>query len=117
MLNGMRGEAPLGDETLVFDVDALIRAEDETGLDTQELLAKFAGGLSLRLVRTMVWAGLLRHKPNATADDASALITAVGIEATAQALGTALEAAFPSAEGKAKPTLTRKAKGGAGNRC
>lgn len=98
----MKGEAQLGDYRLALDFNALCLLEDEVG-PIGAAMEKIGQG-SFKTVRALVWAGLQRHHAGSTLGDAGDIVGALGFDAAVEAVGAAMESAFPakSAEGKAK---------------
>jgi hypothetical protein len=115
--NPLRGEASFEAEgqsyTLAYDINALVLAEEASGLDMDQLLDRLDRGLNLRVLRAVVWAGLQRdHECHLLR--AGEIIGAAGIPVVAVAMRKGLMAAFPAAE-KAPPENPRKAAGGTGS--
>jgi hypothetical protein len=118
--NRFRGEAALiaGTETLmlVVDINALILAEEETGLALKPLLDELDGSLRLKMIRALLWSALQANHP-CNLLRAGEIIGEAGIAETREALAKAVAGAFPprnAAEGGAKPD-PQKAAGGTGN--
>src|SRR3546814_1678827 len=82
MANAVKGEASLkaGDKeyTLVMSVNALCEAEDVLGMATDEILARYSSGLSVKLLRGLIWAALQTNHP-CTVDEAGEIIEAAGV--------------------------------------
>lgn len=101
MANPLRGEAALevdGQQlTLVIDINALCEAEEALGLDVDLMLAKYAAGTSVRMVRALVWAGLQARHP-CTLDEAGGIVSRAGFLPAKAALEKALKAAMPAPE-------------------
>ena len=119
MTNPLRGEAVLGDTTLVFDIDAICHLGDDQGAGLQALLVGMKSDMRVSTLVALVWAGMLNRTPAATRDDAKAVVSVTGLEAAMTAVSTALQAALPSAEGNGSepsPTTTRKGRNGPGRR-
>lgn len=108
MANRTRGEAQLGDLTLVFDVNAMCLLEEQTGKKTGELLALMQEGVGISELRSFIWAGLQAKHPG-TLQDAGDAIGEVGFESALASLEQAITAAFVSDEPKAKAANPRKA--------
>lgn len=108
MANRVKGEAALGDYTLVFDINAMCLLEEETGLKTGELLAKMQEGIGISELRSFIWAGLQDRHPEITIKAAGGVIGDFGIEESLKALEEAITAAFASDQ-KATPARPRKA--------
>lgn len=98
MANRIKGEVALShdgdDYTLVLDFNALADFEDATGQNAVKLLS--GGELSIGQMRALIHAGLKQHHPKVTLADAGHIL-----QSNMGALGEALAAAFPSAEGNA----------------
>jgi hypothetical protein len=105
--NAMRGEAGLGDHTLVFTFNALCLLEQETGLKTQQLLQLMHEGLGLAELRAFVWAGLQEKHPMKLADVGD-LIPQVGVPEALAAVGAAMEGCLAPAK-EEKDARPRKA--------
>lgn len=120
MSNPFRGEAELavGDErlTLVFDINGLILAEEETGLDLKAMLEAVDGPLKLKLIRALLWAALSQRHP-CNLLRAGEIVGEAGIKQTHAAITRALAAAFPKPEPKKQGAQAdpQKAAGGTGN--
>lgn len=97
-MNPVRGESPLVVDgrayTLVLDFNALCTAESALGIDIDEIIPRYERGLSLTLVRGMVWAALQRHHPEITIEKAGDLISQAGLPAARTALNAAMTNAF-----------------------
>lgn len=84
--------------TLRYGINELCRLEDRLNIDVAALGKKMAAGLNMRTLRTIFACGLSAD----LADDAAgAIIDAVGLQRAGELVGEAMQAAFPSAEGKA----------------
>lgn len=114
MANRMKGEASFTHEgrtiSLAVNMDALLRAEDETGEGLLSLLSSArVGFLAVLLRHAMIEAG---EAEVSRAEAAEILMTGGAREALRDAIDAAFPAAEPSAEGKAPP----KAKAGTGTK-
>lgn len=105
MANQARGEVAFGAHTLRFTTNAMCEFEDASGrsftgaLAEIDALAKSPQGVSLKLIRTLVWAGLRHANPTLTEAAAGAAIDAVGgVKAALDLTGQAIRAAFPEPE-------------------
>ena len=89
----MQGEARLGDYTLVYDFNALCKAEAEVGPMGRAMASMQEG--SLTTVRALFWVGMLKHHPEATLDAAGDAVQAVGFEKASEVIAKGMHAAFP----------------------
>ncbi|MGI3164978.1 hypothetical protein [Pseudooceanicola sp. 200-1SW] len=84
---------------LAFTTNAMCAYEEETGKDftsVAEVLAKAENGrLSMRVLRTILWAGLQEHHEGMTMRQAGNVLDACGMNDTGRAIGDALRLAFP----------------------
>ncbi len=98
----MRGEAVMGEHRVAFDFNALCLLEEEVG-PIGAAMEKIGQG-SFKTVRALVWAGLQKHHAGTSLSAAGDIVGAVGFDVAVEAIGVAMESAFPapSAEGKAK---------------
>src|SRR3546814_5014828 len=94
MANAVKGEASLkaGDKeyTLVMSVNALCEADDVLGMATDEILARYSSGLSVKLLRGLIWAALQTNHP-CTVDEAGEIIEAAGVPSAKTALEQAIQ--------------------------
>src|SRR3546814_13466412 len=111
MANAVKGEASLkaGDKeyTLVMSVNALCEAEDVLGMATDEILARYSSGLSVKLLRGLIWAALQTNHP-CTVDEAGEIIEAAGVPSAKTALEQAILASMPAAEAEIGRASCRK---------
>lgn len=91
MSNSFRGEARLGETRLQLDINAICALEEATGQDF-EVAAKAAESGSMRAMRSMVWALMLRFQPDASLHDAGELISDHGPAAVGETLATLFSA-------------------------
>ena len=115
MANSAKGEVPLklsdGRElTLVFDMEALVRAEDEYGKPLPELMQRVQAGF-FGPIRVLFWAAMQRHQPGTSMQDVDDLLTEHS-DAIEKVL-TAYEAAMPQG-GKEGANPRGKTSGGSG---
>lgn len=110
MANPLKGEVELkaGEEsyTLTFSVNALCELEDHFGEPVAKIAQRLNDPDNLRLstVRALVWAGLRDHHDDVDIKEAGRVATAAGIPACVEAIGKALELAFPAdKEGTDRP--------------
>ncbi len=75
---------------------ALRLIERETGKPLPELLENL-DAIGFGTMTTLVWGMLQRHHPALTVDDVDEIFDAAGYEAVSEAMGQALERAFPAA--------------------
>src|SRR3546814_2763667 len=87
--------------TLVMSVNALCEAEDVLGMATDEILARYSSGLSVKLLRGLIWAALQTNHP-CTVDEAGEIIEAAGVPSAKTALEQAILASMPAAEAEEK---------------
>lgn len=117
MSNPLRGEATLvagtAAYTLVFDINALCLAEEALGMEVDELLARYSGGTSARLVRGLVWAALQAKHPCSLAE-AGAIISEVGFVEAKATLEKALLLAMPVQEEGEPPKKANRGRVGTG---
>lgn len=102
MANPIKGEAPLGAYTLVYNFGAFCALEEKTGCKMPVLLTKLQEGLGFGELRDFAWAGLLAKSPDITGDEVLALIDDVGFETAAVAIGKGVTSFFGSQKEKAK---------------
>lgn len=106
MANPFRGEASLeaGSKvyTLCISVNALCEAEEVLGVDTDVLVAKYATGTSLILLRGLVWAALQEKHP-CSIDEAGEIISVASVVSAKAAVEKALVAAMPEAPKEKNP--------------
>ena len=117
MSNSLRGEAPLvaGGETftLVYDVNAFVEIEANTGLGFGALIATIQGDPSFTLLRQIICAGLQEKHPGTTLKDAGRIMSAAGLTELTRGLRDAMKAALPEVRddsGNPPNRRTRRAK-------
>lgn len=93
--------------------------EEEHGKTTDELIADFMGQLqaerlNMRFIRSFFHAALIGSKPEATADDAGAIMSDMGMVEAAQKLALAIQASMPEAPENANPPKAGKNQAGNG---
>lgn len=119
MPNKLKGETHfrIGEETyrLLFDYEALCLIEDATDQAIEQvLLSVQRNSLRLRTLRVFLWAGLQRHHPDVTREEAAGLILQSGIAAAQIHVAQAFAAAFPEpGEKDASPQETATDEDGA----
>lgn len=93
--------------TLLLDFNALCDL-------SEELPDLMSGGQELtdpRKIRTVFHAGLKRHHPDVSLENAGDIIQAVGVATAAELLGKAFEASFGSEVGKPDAGPRRRSRG------
>lgn len=85
--------------TLRYGINELCRLEDRLSIDVAELGKKMAAGLNMRTLRTIFACGVSGDLADDTAGE---LIDEVGLQRAGELVAEAMQAAFPSAEGKAQ---------------
>ena len=103
MANKNRGEISIQAQgetvTLCIDFNALCALEEQ-GLDIEALAAEMSLGKMIPM-RKLLWAAMLRHRPDATEADAAAVASDVGLIETAQIFPRLFAAAGLVADGEA----------------
>lgn len=99
MASKMRGEAAIGDRTLVFDANAFCDLEDRLGMGIGKIIATLQADPSVSFLRTLVWAGLQNKHEGISERSAGDIISALGLDASLEAIGEAFASALPDAEG------------------
>lgn len=99
LVNPRRGEVALGDHVLRFTVNSICALEADLGVGLPEIGARLADGVEVTMLRAMLRCALLHRDGTITAEDAGDIMDDHGVAATADAVGKALQAAFPSAKG------------------
>lgn len=97
--------------TLSFSVNALCELEAQMGGTPMPKIAaslQSADGVSMSMVRTLVWAALRDHHRDVDERGAGDIVSDAGIEPVMEAIGEAFQLAFPQGGGDARP---QKAKG------
>jgi hypothetical protein len=125
MSNPHKGDVPFevaGKQyVLRYSHRALVLLEERTGKSLMQIIKEIDGwrtapeNMKLGTVCTLLWAGLQKHQPEMTVDDATDLLDDVdgGVPQIIELLGTSLQRAFsaPGTKGTNPPT---KAENGAG---
>ena len=86
---------------LSYSANALVTLEDTLGFDVMEIGEKLSdegGGKKIRLLRTVFWAGLTDHDPDATETLAGLMLTELGVDVAGALVIEALTGAFPEAK-------------------
>ena len=104
--NPLRGEAALGDYTLLVNFNGWCSLEGETGNQVPQLLQGLQEGLSFSELRT--WVRVFISEPMSE-EEAGEFIQEVGLELTLKALGKAVDGFFSAPAKKATPENPRKA--------
>ncbi|QAY77924.1 hypothetical protein [Sphingosinicella sp. BN140058] len=113
MATGTVAHATKDGRTLLFfyDFDALVLAEDAADMALSDLLASMASGSPrMKVVRSLIWAGLRTFQEEISLKDVGALMLSEG-DALGAAMGKAITAAMPQlkpAGGAAKTENPRK---------
>lgn len=97
----------LGGKTrnLKYGFNALIDLQDVLGINIQDLMKVMTKGASLRDLRSVLWVGLKHEDPTLTPEAVGDMISGPeDLAALGTAIRSAIEAAFPPVEKKAKPT-------------
>lgn len=114
MANALRGEAALGEFTLVFDVNAFCDIEDATGFGISRLNVELNSDPSFSLIRTIIRAGLQAKHPGIDLLETGRIISDCGIEETGEAMMKALSQAMPEVADDTANPPKKMAKGGTG---
>lgn len=87
-------ELVVGGETyrLAYDFNAVVKAEEATGVN---LLTSVMGVVTARSLRGLLWAALLKDKPDITIDKAGSLISPQNIPTIREAITTAWFGSVP----------------------
>jgi len=99
--------------TLRLSVGALVQLEEHFGLGINQIAQKLSNTENMRLTDwvAVMWAAMRKHQPSATQEQASELIDDLGLEEAINALGRAMQAAFPPAKGGERPSPEAEAGG------
>lgn len=115
MANPHKGDVPflVGDKTytLRYSHLALVKLEEQTNKPVVEVMRELEnakdGNIRIKTIVSIIWAGLQKHHPKMTFEDAADLLDEVegGTAAAVQAIGTAFEKAFaaPGTKGTHPP--------------
>lgn len=99
--NPLRGEAAFaaGGETftLAYDINAMILAEEQSGLDMDQLLDRLSRGTNVKAIRATIWAGLQRHH-ECNLLRAGEIMAEATVPVARAAMMKAIRSAFPPAE-------------------
>lgn len=98
---------------LAFTTNAMCAYEEETQKPftsvAEVLQGAETGRLSMRVLRTILWAGLIEHQESATLREAGRAMDACGFQAVGQQIAAAVRLAFPEARETAKETAKETA--------
>lgn len=118
MANAMKGETSLKagskEYILVMNINALCEAEDALGMATDEILARYSAGLSVKLLRGLIWAALQAKHP-CTVDEAGQIIEAAGVPVAKAALEQAILASMPAPEAAEGENPPKRGRAGTGS--
>ncbi|MEP2782303.1 MAG: GTA-gp10 family protein [Pseudoruegeria sp.] len=117
MANAQRGEVALtvggADYILRLGTNALCNLEDELGGSVVDIFSGLEkGGVSIKLLRSILFWGLTEQHPELSRDDVGDLIDdAGGVEAVGKLITKAVSAGMPKSKGKGgKPAGKKKGK-------
>lgn len=89
---------------LRYGTNAMVEFEDATDEDFLNVTTKMErGNVSFKMLRSLVWAGLLDQNEDATQKEAGNIIDEIGFEKVIEKAGEAISAAFPSGKGEQNP--------------
>lgn len=90
---------------LSYPFNALVSFEDETGQDLLAVFDSMAKGVrpSMKLLRAMVWCGLLHEDPELTPDQVGEMLTFRTFGDLAPLMGEAIMLALPERDPDANP--------------
>ena len=115
-MSRLNGRIELGGRFLTLNVNTFCDLEEAFGVDDfNGVMAKFAGQqdkASFRVIRTIIAVAMRQDDPSLTEKEAGLLISEVGLDKAAEAIGAALAQAFPDDQGDAgneKPVKSRGA--------
>lgn len=97
MANRFRGSSKLivedeeGGKTtyeLIFDANALVEFEEQSGINLGGIIETFSDPkqMSMKFVRSMLWAGLQRKHPETTIEQAGDILSDAGMEEAMKAV-------------------------------
>lgn len=118
MGNPIKGEVdfPVGDKTyrLRLSINQIIQVEDILGIGIIKIAGMFndVESLTAGSVRAVLWGALREHHPEVDIMGAGDIMAEARLQPTIEHVGQALQAAFPTVEGKETPSPKR---GRAGN--
>ena len=110
-MNPLRGETPLiaggKSYTLVLDINAQCEAEEALGMPMASIVV--LGDGSVKVVRALLWASLLRHHSELSLEDAGRLMDQATFPIAKEAVAKALRNAEPEAAPEANPRKAGRA--------
>lgn len=118
--NPLKGEVDLvaGEESyvLALSINEIVKLEELLDVGIVEIAAWFANPEQIRVgnMRATLWAGLQRHHPGLTLDDAGDIIAAAGLGPVVQKLGEAIQASFPEAAPAGEENPRKASRAGTG---
>ncbi|KFC62779.1 hypothetical protein FF80_03346 [Devosia sp. LC5] len=121
MANELLGEVdfPVGDKTyrLRLSINQIIQVEDILGMGIIKIAGMFndVENLTAGSVRAVLWGALREHHPEIDIMGAGDIMAEARLQPTIEHVGRALQAAFPTAEGK-EPPSPRRGRAGNGKR-
>lgn len=105
------GKVKLNEELyLKYTTNALVEFEDETGQEFMVVAANMEKGkVSFKMLRALVWAGLIDCDEDITVKQAGNIIDDVGFEKTLEKAMDAIQAMFPSTKEEQAKNLKKVA--------
>ena len=105
------GKVKLNDDyTLRYSTNAMVEFEDETGEEFLAIATKMQrGNVSFKMLRALVWAGLLHDDDEITTKQAGNIIDEVGFEEAIEKAVQAIEYMFPSSKEEQAKNLKKVA--------
>src|SRR3546814_8094157 len=100
-------------ELRISDWSSDVCSSDLLGMATDEILARYSSGLSVKLLRGLIWAALQTNHP-CTVDEAGEIIEAAGVPSAKTALEQAILASMPAAEAEEKANPPKRGRAGTG---
>lgn len=113
MANSIKGEVdfPVGDKTyrLRLSINEIIQVEDLLGVGIIKIAGMFndVENLTAGSVRAVLWGALREHHPEVDILGAGDIMGEARLQPTIEHVAQALQAAFPTAEGKKTPSPKR----------
>ena len=121
MVNKYKGEVAVENANgeifiLCYPVNSIVALEELTGKDFMTLTRELSSGqFSIKVVRQIVWAGLLAKHPQVKEKDAGDLMNDVGINNMLAKISESFEKAFPNPQtGEAAGTAPANPSDGSG---
>lgn len=89
---------------LQYDANALCEFEEESGLKLGQMLSAMEKpeDMSMKMIRALLWAGLVEHHEEITVKEAGNILSDAGMDATMAAMKKAFTGATKSAPGNVK---------------